>query len=467
MVTIRLFKNYIPLPFLLLALTEAAVLGLSFGVGVELRFWELAGPVSDQVGPIMPKAVVFGVVLVLTMVALGLYQRQTREGMEAIALRAAASFLVSIVPLTLLYYLIPELYLGRGALALAMLAGFPVILGVRYFFLRAVDQEVLKRRVLVLGAGEKAAMISQLRRQTDRRGFSVVGYVHMPGDSSSLENDMVINLDVPLTEFVRNHRVDEIVVAVDDRRNALPVDDILDCKMDGVAVLDLLTFFERENVKVMVEILEPSWLFLSDGFDQGGFRAVSKRIFDVLVSLMLLPFVLPLMAVTALAVYMEDRHAGSVLFRQVRVGLGGKQFTIYKFRSMTVSAEHDGVARWAKKNDSRITRVGKIIRKVRLDELPQIFNVLRGEMSFVGPRPERPEFVNQLEESIPYYRERHRVKPGLTGWAQIRYQYGSSERDAFEKLQYDLYYVKNHGIFLDLLILLTTAEVVLWGKGAH
>lgn len=446
---------------------EAFILGASLRAGIAFRFWEQAGPIEEQVGPLLPKTVTFGVVLVVTMIALGLYQRQTREGMEAIALRVAASFFVSIVPLTVLYYMVPHLYLGRGALALAMMVGYPAVLGLRYIFFQVVDQDVLKRRVLVLGAGEKATMISQLRRQTDRRGFLVLGYVHMSGEQDQVESEFVVRLGMPLADYVRCQQVDELVVAVDDRRKALPVDDILDCKMDGVAVLDLLSFFERESGKVMLDILQPSWMFLSDGFDQGLLRSLSKRVFDVFFSLALLPFLLPLMAFTALAVYLEDSNARSILFKQTRVGRFGKPFTIYKFRSMSVCAEEDGVARWAQKNDSRITRVGGIIRKVRLDELPQIFNVLRGEMSFVGPRPERPEFVAQLQQSIPYYQERHRVKPGLTGWAQIRYQYGSSERDAFEKLQYDLYYVKNHGIFLDLLILLTTAEVVLWGKGAH
>ena len=472
MATIRIFKHYIPTQFLLLGLLEVLLLGMAFFIGMELRFMDASPAVREHVQPLLPKAATFALVVVMTMIALGLYQRSLREGMEAMALRLAASFLASVVPLTLLYYLVPGLYLGRGALFLALLVALPLSLGLRYYFFRMVDQDLLKRRVLVLGAGEKAQLISQLRRQTDRRGFKVVGYIHMPGDQDLAEEDRVeqekvIRLAMPLPDYVREQRVDEIVVAVDDRRNALPVDEILDCKMDGVEVCDLLSFFERESGKVLLDILQPSWMFLSDGFDQGTLRVFSKRAFDVAFSLLLLPLLLPLMGLVMLAVYLEDPRAGSVLFSQIRVGRNGRPFTIYKFRSMSVTAEEDGVARWATRNDARITRVGTLIRKVRLDELPQIFNVLRGDMSFVGPRPERPEFVSQLDESIPYYRERHRVKPGLTGWAQIRYQYGSSERDAFEKLQYDLYYVKNHGVFLDLLILLTTAEVVLWGKGAH
>ena len=239
--------------------------------------------------------------------------------------------------------------------------------------------------------------------------------------------------------------------------------EILDCKMSGVDVVDLLSFFEREMGKIKLDVLDPSWMFLSDGFRGGSVRAYLKRLFDILLALALLPLLLPLMLLVAIAVFVEGGFRGPILYRQVRVGENGRPFRMVKFRSMKTDAEKDG-AQWASRNDARVTRVGGVIRKVRLDELPQIFNVLRGSMSFVGPRPERPEFVEQLAENIPYYNERHRVKPGLTGWAQICYQYGSSEEDAFEKLQYDLYYVKNYSLLLDLMILVQTLEVVLMGK---
>jgi sugar transferase (PEP-CTERM system associated) len=237
--------------------------------------------------------------------------------------------------------------------------------------------------------------------------------------------------------------------------------------MNGVTVIDLLTFFERETGRVRHDILQPSWMIFSDGFLKGSTRAVIKRMFDIGVSLGMLAVVWPFMLLTALAIKIESRFNGPILYFQQRTGENGEPFNVMKFRSMHTDAEKDGIARWAKKNDSRITRVGSFIRKTRLDELPQIFNVLRGDMSFVGPRPERPEFVEKLEEKIPYYAERHRVKPGITGWAQIRYPYGASEQDSSAKLEYDLYYVKNYSLFLDMLILLQTAEVVLWGKGAR
>ena len=370
--------------------------------------------------------------------------------------------------MSIAYYVAPSLFLGRGVLALTSIVAFIGILTARVVFMSTTDQNNFKRRVLVLGAGQKAGLIRQLRNAGDVHGAVIAGYVRMGPETSTDESaDNVIELDRPLAQYVKEQHINEMVVAVDDRRKALPVHDILDCKMNGVDVVDLLTFFERETGKVKLDILQPSWMFLSDGFQRGVLRSAAKRLFDVSASLVLLPIALPAMALVALAIFIESGGKGPILFRQVRSGENGAPFEIIKFRSMSIDAEKDGVARWAQRNDSRVTRVGAVIRKARLDELPQLFNVLRGEMSFVGPRPERPEFVQQLGHALPYYHERHRVKPGLTGWAQICYQYGASEQDAFEKLQYDLYYVKNYSIFLDLLILLQTAEVILLGKGAH
>jgi sugar transferase (PEP-CTERM system associated) len=237
----------------------------------------------------------------------------------------------------------------------------------------------------------------------------------------------------------------------------------------GVNVLDMVTFFERRAGKIRLDMLNPSWLYLSDGFQigTGAIRRFLKRAMDISAVALLLPLALPLIVLISLAILIESRGRGPILYKQTRVKQDGLLFEIYKFRSMVTDAEKDGVARWASKNDSRITRVGSVLRIGRLDELPQLFNVLIGDMSFIGPRPERPEFIKELAASIPYYEERHRVKPGLTGWAQISYSYGDTEKDAIEKLQYDLYYVKNYSVLLDMLILLQTAEVVLLGKGAQ
>lgn len=245
----------------------------------------------------------------------------------------------------------------------------------------------------------------------------------------------------------------------------MPLRQLLDCKLYGIRVVDIATYFEKTLAQIKVSHVNAGWLVFGDGFNQGVVRTLVKRVFDVLFSGAILILTLPLMALTAVAIRLESR--GPVLYRQERVGLNGEVFNVVKFRSMRTDAEKDGKPRWATLNDDRVTRVGKFIRKVRIDELPQLFNVLRGEMSLVGPRPERQFFVDDLVTKIPYYAVRHSVKPGVTGWAQVRYEYGSTIEDSVEKLQYDLYYVKNHTLFLDLLILLETVAVVLTGKGAR
>jgi sugar transferase (PEP-CTERM system associated) len=254
---------------------------------------------------------------------------------------------------------------------------------------------------------------------------------------------------------------------MDDRRRDFPVRELLDCRLAGVEVIDLVSFLERETGRVHLDVLNPSWIIFSEGFRRDGVRQATKRAFDIVASFALVLVTWPFMLLTALAILLEDGPRAPVLYRQRRVGLDGRNFDVLKFRSMRTDAEGDGKARWATGSDDRVTRVGSFIRKVRIDELPQIFNVLRGDMSFVGPRPERPQFVAELSDSIPYYEERHCAKPGITGWAQICYPYGSSEKDSLEKLQYDLYYLKNHSLLFDMMILLQTVEVVLLGKGAR
>ena len=346
-----------------------------------------------------------------------------------------------------------------------MLFTFVGVLGLRSLFFRVTHSEIQANSVLVLGTGRQAQMINEL--EPLQPGFRVVGYVPVNENETNVPRERWIEHDRPLIELVLAHEVDEIVVAPDDRRMRLPVDEILDCKMSGTMVLDLLSFFEKETSRIKLDVLHPSWIFFSDGFRLSGIAQYSKRVLDLLGSITIVTLTWPFMALVALAILVESRGKGPILFHQVRVGLNGRHFQVHKFRSMRTDAEADGVARWATKNDSRITRVGGFIRKTRLDELPQIFNVLIGEMSLVGPRPERPEFVGQLDKEIPFYSERHRVKPGLTGWAQLCYPYGATMEDARNKLEFDLYYVKNASAFLDLIILLETVEVVLWGKGAH
>jgi sugar transferase (PEP-CTERM system associated) len=319
--------------------------------------------------------------------------------------------------------------------------------------------------VLVLGTGSRAASVDQLVKGKEAY-IKVVGYLPTQPTPDHVDSGRILPKPATLMEAVKRHRVNEIVIAVRDRRGGvLPVQELLECRLHGVAVTDLASFFERERCQLHLESLNMSWMIFGEGFRQGFTRETVKRFFDVATSGALIFVTLPVMLITALCIYLEDK--GPVLYRQDRIGQGGRVFTIFKFRSMHNDAERDGRPRWAGANDDRTTRVGRVIRKLRIDELPQILNVLRGDMSFVGPRPERPFFVEQLASRIPYYSARHSIKPGITGWAQVRYPYGASLDDAVEKLQYDLYYVKNHTLFLDIMVLIETIQVVLWGKGAR
>lgn len=462
---LRLFRHYFPAAFLFLILIELALFWGSIYLGAELRFFGVE--IDSELLPLWPKAMLFSSVMFLSLTAMGLYKNLYREGLEGTILRLGLSMLLALAGMTVVFYLFPYLFLGRGAFAWAFIIAVVGIFLVRFFFVKYIDSETLKRRVLVLGAGKRAEQFKKLRRKGDQIGFKILGFVHVHGEHDILPPEKVIHIDTPLIDYAQQHQIQEIVVAIEDRRLSFPVDDLLDCKMSGIDVVDSLTFFERETGKVRLETLHPSWLIYSDGFQHVGFQLTIKRGFDVFASSLILLVTWPIILLTAIAIFVESGFKGPILYRQVRVGQNWRLFQVLKFRSMVVDAEKDGSPQWAQKNDSRVTRVGKFIRRSRIDELPQIFNVLRGDMSFIGPRPERPEFVEQLAEKIPYFAERNRVKPGITGWAQVRYSYGASDEDAREKLQYDLYYVKNYSLFLDFLILFQTAEVVFFGQGAR
>ena len=469
MATLKLFKIHLRVPFLLLALLEFCICVAAVYVAIYVRF---DGADIDEVSINSPivTSILFGLVMPVTMLAMGLYQSRFRGGVLGVFLRSVIGFASGAAILALLYYVIPALYLGRGVFGLAIVIAFFMVGTIRPLFFYYVDRDVLKIRVLVLGAGDKAASIMQrMRRRVDRRGFRIVGYIPLDTDTGVAidEEKRIVLGNRSLLDVARESDVDEIVVAADERRNGIPLNDLLDCKLHGVDVIDLLSFFEREQGKLPLDILRPDWLIYSDGFKRGIVRDVFKRMFDIVASVLILGITWPFMAIAVLAIKIEEGRDAPLLYRQERIGYRGMAFGVFKFRSMRVDAEKAGVAQWATKNDSRVTRVGSIMRRTRIDELPQIFNVLCGDMSFVGPRPERPQFVAELAEEIPYYHERHAVKPGITGWAQVCYPYGASIEDSSQKQEFDLYYIKNHTIFLDMLILCQTAEVVLFGKGAR
>ena len=464
---VRVFGHYIPRALLVLVGLELALLVTTFYLGVFVRFSFDDDPAARlaEVSPLESKAILFALVMMGSMMTMGLYSRHFRDSTSQVVTRVLVSLAMGLVALVLLFYLFPEMFIGRGALALVLLFSSACLIISRLLFQHIATMDGLKKRILVLGTGQRAGVIDRvMRRQADRRGIFIVGYIHLSNEQP-LVNGRIIEHTEPLQDLARRYRVQEIVVAVDDRRVNFPIKEIVECRLIGIEILDILSFIERQCGKILLENLNPSWLIFSEGFHHGMLRAVWKRIFDVTASVALLAVAWPFMLLAALAVRLESR--GPVLYRQERVGEHGDTFKVLKFRSMTVDAEKDGAPQWAQKNDARVTRLGGFMRKYRIDELPQLFNVLKGEMSFVGPRPERPEFVGELSRKILYYAERHRVKPGITGWAQICYPYGASERDAEEKLTYDLYYVKNYSIFLDLVILLQTAQAVLWKRGGR
>jgi sugar transferase (PEP-CTERM system associated) len=448
-------------------LLEFALLALSTYMGVALRFGVDHLFATEQHVALLPRALIYAFVLWASLTAVGLYHVRQMPTLLGVLVRMGIAFSLGGVLLVLLFYVVPTLFLGRGALALALVVGFTLIGASRLLFSRVVDEDLFKRRVLIFGAGERAASMLELPHRTDMRGFRLVGFIHPSGTPLAVDPKSVIGGYVNLCDLVRRLDVDEVVVAVDDRRNGLPIQELLDCKLRGTAVTDALSFYERETGRVNVDMLYPSWMIFSDGFIRNRIQVLSQRVFDVVASIVLLAFMWPVMLLTAAAILLESGRGRPILYRQTRVGYEGRVFEVLKFRSMRPDAEQDGRAVWAAVNDDRVTRVGAFIRKYRIDELPQIFNVLRGDMSFVGPRPERPSFVDELSRKIPFYRERHAVKPGITGWAQLCYRYGATDEDALEKLQYDLYYVKNRSFLFDLMILLQTAEVVLWRQGAR
>ena len=413
------------------------------------------------------QAFVLATCVMVAAIAMGLFSRRLRDRTVGVVLRIGVSVTAGALLGGLLLYISPDHRPTWTEILGFVAIGLFSLTIVRLVTHGLIDEDILKRRILVYGSGNNAARILALRRRNDQRGFKVVGFIASASEDRMIPEDKLLSRDVPMVTTAADLEIDEIVMAMDDRRQQFPLKDLLDCRLAGIEVIELASFLERETGKVYLDILIPSWMIFGAGFRRDVLRRYTEAAFDLAASFALLLIALPVMAITVLAIKMEEGISAPVLYGQPRVGYGGRVFRVLKFRSMRVDAEKDGRARWATANDDRVTRVGRFIRKVRIDELPQLFNVLAGRMSFVGPRPERPEFVKELNEKIPYYDVRHAVKPGITGWAQLCYPYGASEQDATEKLQYDLYYVKNHSLVFDILILLQTVEVILFGKGAR
>ena len=426
-----------------------------------------AGSMIDRDLPSALSVVVVVIVVLLSFSSMGLYHFHQRSLFWETIGRIIVGLVVAVAFLFVSAKLLPAPEFSAATIAIGLLYVLAFVLMTRFFFHQFIDSSIFRRRCLIYGAGQSASAITGLRRRSDRRGFVIVGSIGAAGDSSLGRDQPVEERQKSLLQIAVELGADEIVVAMDDRRGNLPERELLDCKLRGIDVIELLAFFERETGKIRIDLVNSGWLIFSPGFRISRLRRIVKRASDIVCGVLILIATLSFLALISLAIKIEDGLRAPIIYKQHRSGYLGRLFHVYKFRSMNEDAETDGESRWASTDDDRVTNVGRLIRRCRLDELPQIFNVLIGQMSLVGPRPERPAFVERLAHSIPFYLERHSVKPGITGWAQVRYTYAASEKDAAEKLQFDLYYVKKQSLLLDLLIILQTLEVVLWSKGSR
>ena len=435
---------------------------------IHVAYWVVAEDPSDGVRWWLANGLVVFSVMGCSA-AVGLYSRRLRARWRGLLLRIVFGAGAGVSVAWFFGLMVQPEHSVRVLIVIGACSAIfvGIVRSISHFFIR-VD-EFFQRNVLVLGGGNRASTLRVLRRRSDRRGFRLIGYVAHAGETIAVPREQLIQAHTvtSLLDYARAHNVDEIVVALDNQRDTLPTAQLMQCRLNGTEISDLSSFLERETQRIFVGGLNPGWVIFSDGFRNDLVRKAVARSLDVVVSLGMLIALWPVMVATALFIKLEDGWRAPVLYRQIRVGLFDQRFQMFKFRSMHDGAEQDGKAMWAQADDDRITRVGKLIRRVRIDELPQLFNVMRGEMSVVGPRPERPEFVAELAKVIPYYTARHSVKPGLAGWAQLCYPYGASEQDAAKKLEFDLYYAKNHNLLFDVSILLHTFETILFGRGVR
>ena len=411
--------------------------------------------------------------VLICSLSVGLYEIKLRETFRGIIRRIFVSVGIGFFSVeVLMSVFLPESKLNSQFFYLCAIEVIVFLILFRYFTNKIGALGLGKVRIVVLGAGERASIIEKrMRRDADRIGLEMLGFIPVPGDNreEGIVNEQLIHLNIEtgLQQFIIENDVEEVIIACDQRRGTLPIEVLFESRLRGVEVTDLLDFMERETGQIAVNLMYPSWVIYSNGFHtQNYLRDSLDYLANAFLAFFVLLFTWPFMLLTACIIYLDDgrKTKTSVFYTQERVGMNGKLFKIIKFRSMRPDAESGGAA-WATVNDSRVTRIGLFIRKYRIDELPQLWNVFKGDMSFIGPRPERPQFVEQLIKEIPYYNQRHNVKPGLAGWAQLNYPYGASVEDSMEKLKFDLYYVKHQSFLLDILILIRTVEVVLFGKG--
>ncbi|UTW54162.1 TIGR03013 family XrtA/PEP-CTERM system glycosyltransferase [Kordiimonas sp. SCSIO 12610] len=462
---VRLFRHYISPVKLGLAIGDVAVLTASIFLAEWLRLSALDIDLLVGTEALVAK-LLFPLIIVPVMFSVGCYHSDSVRASKVFFIRLFISFAVSSLLLFATAYLFPFLPLWRSILILALFIGAVGVFIGHLFFLKVLWQRRWNRRVIILGAGSKAKYINDYIASAREAGLRVVAVCQIPGEAVKIDSAVSIDNFSQFDKFALTERAELIIVANDDADSRLPMEAMIACKLQGIEVQEFSTFNERVRGYVKLESLSAEWIIYSEGFKgTNDIELIGKRILDMLASSILLVLTFPIILLTAILVKLTSR--GPALYRQERIGQFGERFELLKFRSMIVNAENANAPKWAEEKDPRITTIGRFIRMTRIDELPQLVNVLRGQMSFVGPRPERPYFVEKIGSEVPFYRERHYVKPGLTGWAQIQYPYGASIDDARRKLEFDLYYIKNYSLVFDLLIILQTVRVVLFPSGAR
>lgn len=465
-----IFGHHIARGTIVLTLVEALIFGSVFLLS---GYFILGGSRGETIVAFVTEVVLPTGIVMICLLLVGGYKLEAWKSPRTMARRFIGGAIGGSAAIVLFH----DVMTGAGSfsynLVLAALIGCSIAFLGRWISGRSRRvQTYIERRVLILGTGKQAATLWTLLNPERSHAVDIAGFLRYGHELEAdwqadqrLPAEQIVQTDQSLADYAAANNVDEIIVAFDSAGLALPERELLDCRLSGVHVHDSISFIERETGRIGIDETNLRWLVFSPGFRRGRLRSAAKRITDVLISSLMLVLMAPVMLMTAWVVRRDS--PGPALFCQTRVGLGGKPFTMYKFRSMRQDAEADGQARWAQTNDTRITKVGRFLRLTRLDELPQLYNVLRGDMSLVGPRPERPEFVEGLAQEIPFYNERHSVRPGITGWAQTSFAYAATVEDTRTKLEYDLYYVKNHSFFLDVLVLIQTFRVAMRGDGAR
>ena len=463
---LRILNRYYPIRNFFFFFGEGLIIFISLLAAAYTRFGGDIGTLANY-SHLIPKALLVTIVCQLCLYYNDLYDFKVVTTNIELIIRLLQAIGTSYLLLAFIYFLFPAAILGRGVFLINLFFLTLLIVSWRLLYNWVLKSRRFDQKLLVVGTGDLARKLTEEINNRKDSGFQIMGFIGtnpLPVERKGACFP-ILGSHGQIFEIVKKYEVEKIVVAIQERRGNFPADELLRCRVGGVEIEEAISFFEKLAGKVFVQGIYPSWLIFSGGFKKSRLKKTIKRVSGMILSSIGLTLSLPLLLITAISIKVESR--GPMIYKQERIGENGKIFRLLKFRSMIQDAEPKGKALWATAGDSRITKLGRVIRKFRIDEIPQMINVLKGDMNFVGPRPERPQFVEELEKQIPYYSQRCSIKPGITGWAQIMYPYGSSVEDALEKLHYDLYYIKNMSIIFDLIIVFNTIKVILFGKGAR